>query len=188
MPTLTMIAGPNGSGKSSITASRNITNVIDPDAIAKALNPTDPSHAAIASGRQAILRARQCIAQLDSFTIETTLAGNGPLALFRDAKEAGFELKLIYVALTTPDLHMERVQLRFSRGGHDVPDTDIRRRYFRSMANAPVAIRMAGVAEVLDNSGDAPFRLFEFRNGALSWKHPGSIPAWAAEIEHALAT
>ena len=97
-------------------------------------------------------------------------------------------MRLIYIALATPDLHVERVQLRFSRGGHDVPDDDIQRRYARSMANAPSAIGMADVAEVLDNSGNAPVRIFEFQRGKVVWKHRGSIPAWAADIERALAT
>ena len=88
MPTLTMIAGPNGSGKSSITASRYFgpaQNIVDPDAIAKAMNPGDPAQAALAAGRQAILRARESVSRRESFAVETTLAGNGQLALLSDA-------------------------------------------------------------------------------------------------------
>jgi predicted ABC-type ATPase len=90
-----MIAGPNGSGKSSITASPHFDakrNLIDPDAIAKAMNKTDPAQAALAAGRLAILLARQFVEQRESFAVETTLAGNGQLQLLGEAKRAGFDL------------------------------------------------------------------------------------------------
>jgi predicted ABC-type ATPase len=48
MPVLTVFAGPNGSGKSTITSRRNFEgkqNLLDPDAVAKRLNPLNPSAA-----------------------------------------------------------------------------------------------------------------------------------------------
>jgi predicted ABC-type ATPase len=41
---------------------------------------------------------------------------------------------VIYVALGDADLQIERVRLRAALGGHDIPDVDIRRRYFRSLS------------------------------------------------------
>ena len=52
MPTLTIIAGPNGSGKSTLTRSVDFEGrgrLLDPDAIARGLNPLNPSAAAIAA-------------------------------------------------------------------------------------------------------------------------------------------
>ena len=54
MPTLTVIAGPNGSGKSTLTRSFEFEGrdrLLDPDTIARGLNPLNPSAAAIAAGR-----------------------------------------------------------------------------------------------------------------------------------------
>jgi ABC-type cobalamin/Fe3+-siderophores transport system ATPase subunit len=77
MPTLTVIAGANGSGKSTLTKQleRSIL-LIDPDAIAKELNPVDPGSVAIAAGRQAIALSQQYIQSESSFIVETTFAGN----------------------------------------------------------------------------------------------------------------
>jgi predicted ABC-type ATPase len=62
MPTLTVVAGANGSGKSTLTKlSANNTPLIDPDAIAREIDPADPSSAAIAAGRQALILAQQYV-------------------------------------------------------------------------------------------------------------------------------
>jgi hypothetical protein len=61
-PVLTVLAGPNGSGKSSITSSLEFEgreNLLDPDAIARRINPADPYRAAVAAGREVITRTRQ---------------------------------------------------------------------------------------------------------------------------------
>jgi predicted ABC-type ATPase len=55
------------------------------------------------------------------------------MANMREAKTAGYGTAIVYVAPGNPDLHIERVRLGVSRGGHDIPDRDIRRRYARSL-------------------------------------------------------
>jgi predicted ABC-type ATPase len=61
----------------------------------------------------------------------------------REAVERGFRVHLIYVCTDHAEENVQRVRARFSLGGHDVPDEDIRRRYERSLASrragAPVA-------------------------------------------------
>ncbi len=94
-----------------------ITAVVDPDAIASSLDPERPSRAGIAAGRQAILRCRSSLAVKDSFVLESTLAGNGAIGLMREAKQAGYRILLVYVALSDPELHIERVRLLVARGG-----------------------------------------------------------------------
>ncbi|HEY2013359.1 MAG TPA: hypothetical protein VGH38_07645 [Bryobacteraceae bacterium] len=78
MPLLTIIAGPNGSGKSTLTQSVSLEGrdrLIDPDAIARALNPSSPVAAAIAAGREALRRIDSCLDAAVSFAVETTLSG-----------------------------------------------------------------------------------------------------------------
>lgn len=77
MPILTIIAGANGSGKSTLTKliAGNIL-LIDPDAIAKEIAPVNPSSAAIAAARQALILCQQYVRADYSFMVETTLAGN----------------------------------------------------------------------------------------------------------------
>lgn len=98
MPTFTVIAGPNGSGKSTLTAAVNFegrVNLVDPDAIARRINPSEPALAAAAAAREAIARCRQYLANKTSFAVETTLAGKGAIAMMRQAKSAGFRIQLL---------------------------------------------------------------------------------------------
>ncbi len=64
MPTLLVVAGPNGAGKSTLTSSiwfEGNFNLIDPNAIAKRINVTQPSLAAIPAAREAILNCRSLL-------------------------------------------------------------------------------------------------------------------------------
>ncbi|MBL8228892.1 MAG: AAA family ATPase [Bryobacterales bacterium] len=183
MPTLTLVAGPNGSGKSTLTAGiafEGLT-VVDPDAIARAINAEHPARVAITAARQAITRCQSLLASRESFILESTLAGNGALALMREAKRQGYRALLIYVALRDPELHIERVRLRVSQGGHDIPDSDIRRRYGRSLLRAPEAMRLADETVVLDNSGPQPERTLMLAAGRIIWR-ASCVPKWVQEL------
>lgn len=183
VPTLTLVAGPNGSGKSTLTAAIAFEGliVVDPDAIARTIDAEQPSRAAIAAARRAVLRCRALVANRESFILESTLAGHGALSLMREAKRVGYRALLIYVSLGDPELHIERVRLRVSQGGHDIPDSDIRRRYGRSLLRAPEAIRLADETVILDNSGLEPERMLMLAGGRIIWR-AGSVPQWVQEI------
>jgi predicted ABC-type ATPase len=189
VPTLSVVAGPNGSGKSTLTSSirfEDSGNLIDADAIARGLDPVQPSRAAVRAARQAVLRCRQLLVGRQSFTLETTLAGHGAISIMREAKSAGYRTFLVYVALGDPELHIERVRLRVSQGGHDVTDVDIRRRYIRSLLRVPEALRLADEAVVLDNSGLHPVRTLLLREGRIVWR-AAALPEWVHTMAHALA-
>jgi predicted ABC-type ATPase len=82
VPTLVVIAGPNGSGKSTLTAAVDFegrANLVDPDAIARGMNPSHPESAAGPAAREAIARCRGYLAAKTSFAVETTLAGKRAL-------------------------------------------------------------------------------------------------------------
>jgi len=112
-----------------------------------------------------------------SFTLETTLAGHGAMGIMRKARSAGYQTFLVYVSLGDPALHIERVRLRVSQGGHDIPDSDIRRRYQRSLLRAPDALRLVDEAVVLDNSGLHPVRLLLLKGGKVVWGAE-KLPEW----------
>lgn len=184
MPTLTVVAGPNGSGKSTLTASiafDGSTSVVDPDAIARRIDPVHPSSVKIAAARQALRRCRELLEARDSFVLESTLAGNGAVSLMRRAKGVGYRTHLLYVALGNPELHIERVSLRVSQGGHNIPDADIRRRYRRSLLRAPDAIGLADETVILDNAGPRPVRILMLQNGEIIWRAM-YLPPWTQDI------
>ncbi|MCB1020161.1 MAG: zeta toxin family protein [Bryobacterales bacterium] len=181
LPVLTVVAGPNGSGKSSLSAVFAAGDpIVDPDAIARELNPAAPERASIAAARAAIGRSRSLLEMRRNFVVETTLAGVGPVALMRDARERGFRIRLVFVCLSTPELNIERVRERVLQGGHDVPVEDIRRRYSRSLENASVAASLAEEALLVDNSF-TPATVASVRAGRVIWQ-ANPMPEWAQSI------
>ncbi len=78
MPVLTIFAGPNGSGKSSIIRRVDFAgrgNLLEADAIAARIHSGDPGKAAIAAGREVLLRTRGYLDSRQDFAVETTLSG-----------------------------------------------------------------------------------------------------------------
>ena len=128
-----------------------------------------PFKAALAAGREVIARTRYYLDQCVSFAVETTLAGSGPLETMRRAKRPGFKVRLIYVALDSPERNIQRVRERVTQGGHGVPNDDVRRRYIRSLENLPEALKVADSAVVYDNSGPFACKVLEARDGIVTW-------------------
>jgi predicted ABC-type ATPase len=92
------------------------------------------------------------------------------MGIVRRAKNSGYLTLLVYVSLGDPELHIERVRLRVSQSGHDIPDADIRRRYWRTLVHAPEALRLVEEAVVLDNSGFHPVRVLLLSDGRIAWQ------------------
>ena len=182
MPLLTIIAGPNGSGKSTLTQSVDFDGrdrLLDPDAVARVLNPLNPSAAAIAAGREVLKRIDGYLASGVSFAVETTLSGAGPINLISTAKTRGYEIHLVFVGVDTPERCISRVRSRAARGWHFIPDADVRRRYERAMANCSRAFRLAGVATFYDNSGNGHRLILIAKDGIVVWRTL-PLPAWVS--------
>lgn len=90
----------------------------------------DANAAAWQQGKRLLAKA---IAQRLDFAFETTLGGNSMLALLSHAAVSGIAVHVWYVGLATPELHIQRVQARVRTGGHDIAESDIRRRYRTSL-------------------------------------------------------
>jgi predicted ABC-type ATPase len=97
--------------------------------------------------------------------------------LIRQAKSRGYEIHLVFVGLDSPDRCITRVRNRAARGGHFVPDADVRRRYARSVANAALALRLADTAKFYDNSGDGHRLILVANAGVVVWRAEG-VPEW----------
>ncbi len=172
MPVLTVVAGPNGAGKSTMLRTFRFEgqdNLLDTDAVAKRLNSADPVQASVAAGREVISRARAYIAESQSFVMETTLSGNLTANLMRSAQGQGFTVNLVYVYIESSNTSMKRVRDRVAKGGHFVPDEDVRRRYDRSLFHLREAIRIANSAAIYDNSQSEPRKIVEIDSAAISW-------------------
>ena len=100
-----------------------------------------------------------------SFAFETTLSGRGYMALLRQLKAKGYEIHIFFLWVNTVDLALSRVQERVSRGGHDVPEAVVRRRFDRSMRNFLGHYRQLASRWLLfDNSGESPVLIASEKN------------------------
>jgi predicted ABC-type ATPase len=180
VPTLTVIAGPNGSGKSTITQSvcfEDGERLLDPDTLARELNPLNPSAAAIAAGREVLKRTADFLNRGVSFAVETTLSSRGRLELMRNAKSRGYRIHLVFIGLDSPERCITRIRNRAARGGHFIPDADVRRRFFRSVSNAAQALQFADIAKFYDNSGDQARLILVANAGIVVWR-ADPFPEW----------
>ena len=90
----------------------------------------------------------------ESFVFETVLSDptGDKVAFLAGAARRGDVVVLCYVGLAGPDQSIERVAMRVSQGGHDVPDDKLRSRFPRTLANLQTAISQLPHVLIYDNS------------------------------------
>jgi len=190
---LIVYAGPNGAGKSTL---RDIGDdlvevVIDPDRIAREISLQATAAIQIEAGRAAIKLFRRSVSEGKTISLETTLSGQTILLRMADAKRAGYLVELRYVALASAEIHINRVEQRVLKGGHDIPSETIVRRYADSLDNLPKALEIAHKATVIDNSDTEKRFLLRAERGVILERDPNP-PRWFQarweQIQLALAT
>lgn len=110
--------------------------------------------------------------------VETTLAGNTYLNLMRDVKQRGWAVYLIYIGIADPNLYVLRVSDRVNLGGHDVPRSDILRRYERSLNNLVKAAEIVDRLSLYDNSTSAGHQLVATRDRERTVIYMQELPGW----------
>ena len=65
----------------------------------------------------------------------SSVSHTGAAPWLRGLQRDGYAVHLIYLCLPSADLAVGRVAERVRRGGHDVPESVIRRRYIKSLSN-----------------------------------------------------
>jgi predicted ABC-type ATPase len=157
-----VLAGVNGAGKSSIGGAmfrETGANYYNPDEAAhwlrKAnprLSPSEANGAAWQQGRRLLERA---MAERLDFALETTLGASTIPKLLATAADSGSEVRIWYAGLDSVERHIERVRARVRRGGHDIPEADIRRRFDNSRLNLIHLMPRLAALRVYDNSDEA---------------------------------
>ena len=157
MPELFIIAGCNGAGKT--TAAYNLlpevfktVEFLNADEIARSINANDVEKAAFAAGKILLTKINEFIEIKKSFALETTLSGNTYLDIIEQAKINGFEITMFFVYLENVELAIERVALRVSKGGHNIPTEIIKRRYLKGIKNLPKYLEIVDNWYLYDNS------------------------------------
>jgi predicted ABC-type ATPase len=135
-----VLAGPNGAGKSTSAAhllrdALSVDEFVNADTIAQGLSAYRPESAAVAAGRVMLERMAHLARERRDFAFETTLAGRGHARWLRKLRSEGYRCHLIFLSLPNPDLAEARVAERVRRGGHQVPEEVVRRRFAGGLKN-----------------------------------------------------
>jgi predicted ABC-type ATPase len=160
-----IIGGPNGAGKTTsamklLPVDLQCREFVNADTIAAGLSPFEPASVAVQAGKLMLTRIHELAERKVDFAFETTLAARSFAPFLRDVREKGFEIHLLYLWLPSVDLALSRIASRVRRGGHDIPEQIVRRRYIMGLRNFfQLYMPLADNWTVYDNSGAEPKRV-----------------------------
>lgn len=173
-PRVLIIAGPNGAGKTTfarefLPREADCPEFVNADLIAAGLSPFRPEAAAYRAGRLMLREIDRLAASGGSFALESTLSGRTYVQRIHDWRGRGYVVELFFLSLPNADFAVSRVRQRVREGGHDVPETTVRRRFTAGLDNFERLYKPIVDAWALyDNSGIAPVLL---KQGSLGDEH-----------------
>ena len=192
---IVVLAGVNGAGKSSVAGEailRNGGRFFNPDETARQIRQTDPGSPSTEANGQAWELGRRGLERALSeggfFAFETTLGGNTITALLLEGAGQKADVHLSYIGLDSVDRHLERVRQRVAKGGHDIPEDTIRKRYRTSRENLIRLMPHLASLRIYDNSANArrkpkPVLLLRMDKGAIKDHAPlEQVPEWAKPL------
>ena len=178
-PVVVALAGPNGTGKTTFYEAHlkaSGLRFLNADILAGELG-LDAYQAAEVAAR---LR-QEFVSQDESFVFETVFSDpvGDKLAFLKQAAQQGCAVIMCFIGLADSDRSEERVAMRVTQGGHDVPTGKLAARFSRTMTNLKQAIRELPCVFVFDNDDlRTPFRLAAiFQNGRRTFLAK-SVPSW----------
>jgi predicted ABC-type ATPase len=182
-PVIVAIAGPNGAGKTTFFHA-HLSNAglcfVNADGIARELDVSAYEAARIADALR-----RELVRQRASFVFEPVFSDSAgeKLAFLSEAVAAGYNVSLCFIGISDPETSEQRIAMRVSQGGHDVPSDKLVARFPRTMANLRAAMKTLPAVLIFDNDNIAvPFRkVAEVKDGKLlSFSEP--VPEWLRAI------
>lgn len=160
-PSIYVLAGTNGAGKSSLAGAairERGGEYFNPDEATLRVLEANPGISPDEANSRAWLHGKRllenAIRSRREFAFETTLGGSTITALLEMAHGAGLAVRVWYVGLEGPELHLARVRSRVAAGGHDIPEAKVRERYQRSRENLVRLLPRLTELRVFDNSAD----------------------------------
>ena len=172
---LYIFAGVNGAGKSTLYNSGNLddnikySTRINTDEIVRKIGDWKNNSDQIKAAKIAINLRNDCLKDGKSFNEETTLTGKTILKTIDKAKELGYELQLFYVGVNNPEIAKERIRNRVEKGGHNIADEIVEKRYYESLKNLKQVITKFDEVYLYDNSIKYK-HIFSFINNKILYK------------------
>ena len=181
MKIYTIIGGVNGVGKSSLSGvlaaeSNELGVIVDTDKIT-----ADSAGDKIKGGKAAIERINKSLKMGVNFTQETTLSGVRTLKTIKKAIANDYYIKLYYIGIDTAEESIRRIKNRVEKGGHNIPQEDVIRRYNKRFDDLLAVLPYCNEVHFFDN-GNGFMEVAEYRNGSLVIKSE-SPPRWIIELK-----
>jgi len=95
------------------------------------------------------------------------LSGRSAVRVLTGLVHRGYDIRIFYLWLPSPDLAVARVRHRVEGGGHDIPEPVIRRRFQKSLINFDSLYRpLASTWRLYDGSTPGGYSLIAHGTGA----------------------
>ncbi len=182
-PVIVALAGPNGAGKSTFYHAHLEAaglRFVNADVLSRELRIGPYEAAKVADSLR-----RELVRQRESFVFETVFSdpAGDKLAFLKDAATAGYTVILCFIGISGPEVSEQRVAMRVSQGGHDVPTEKLETRYPRILANLRNALREVPHVWFFDNDDlRDPFRLVAVYESGQAIRLHKPIPQWLASV------
>lgn len=188
MKRFTIIGGVNGVGKSSLYGAldgeiSDLGIIIDADKITKQFGGDK-----IKGAREAVRLIDNCLQNGENFTQETTLSGKKTLKTITSAREKGYRIRLYYIAVSSAEESLSRIQNRVRKGGHDIPREYVIRRFenrFEDLLKVLSQLSQNRDEAVFFDNENGFVRVAEFKNGKFTLTGR-STPDWILDLKEIL--
>jgi len=178
-PIVVAVAGPNGAGKTTFFHAhlqRAALPLVNADVLAREMDID-----AYAAARLADVIRQELVKRQERFAFETVFSDpvGDKVAFLKRAAESGYTVVVCFIGIAGPNVSQDRVAMRVSQGGHDVPRDKLRSRYPRTIANLKLAIQQLPHVLIYDNDDlSKPYRqVAVFEQGRLLASGE-PIPEW----------
>jgi predicted ABC-type ATPase len=182
-PVIVVLAGPNGAGKTTFYEAHlkaSGLRFLNADILAGELGMEAYPAAEVATRLR-----REFVSQRESFIFETVFSdpAGDKLGFLKRAVQQGYNVVMCFIGIAGAGRSEERVAMRVSQGGHDVPGDKLTARFPRTMGNLKQAIRELPCVFVFDNDDlPTPFRLAAvFQNGQRKFLVK-PVPDWLEPV------
>lgn len=126
----------------------------------------------------AFLREKIQEKKLD-YCFETVMSHPSKIEEIKEARAKAYKTYLYFICIDDPGVNVSRVKNRVEKGGHDVAEDKIMKRYFKTLENLMPAIEAVEKAYLFDNSGENYVLLAKIKNKKLELTtEPEKLPNW----------
>lgn len=131
-------AGGNGIGKTTFARAflqEYDYEFLNADEIAKSLSADNPGAKKISAGKLFFQKLSEAVANNKSLLIESTFSGRYLQKFFITWRKQNYKIRIVFIFVESSEILIQRIAERVKKGGHFVPDEDVRRRFVRGKEN-----------------------------------------------------